>query len=151
SPDGSLIGLRRAKDVLIVTPEGTLISDNSDHKADVQQLAWSPDSKLLATASTDSTLRLWRRDGSSERVIEGLSGENHCLAWSRDGKQIAAGCQDGSWRAWTTDGKEVPIVRVHTDNIYGIAFSPDGKQVATCGWDAAVRIWSNDGEPLFAL
>jgi WD40 repeat protein len=59
--------------------------------------------RLLATASTDKTVRLWSLpDGRLERTIrlpigEGDGGKIYAVALSSDGRWLAAGGYDASW------------------------------------------------------
>eukprot|EP00035_Acanthoeca_spectabilis_P036322 m.38918 g.38918 ORF g.38918 m.38918 type:complete len:322 (-) comp7897_c0_seq1:4644-5609(-) len=65
----------------------------TEHSDIIDQCRWKPESdKLLATASRDSTVKLWdARSGSkSIRTIK-TSGENINLAWSPNGNEIAVG------------------------------------------------------------
>ena len=54
------------------------------------------DPNLLATASYDSSIRMWDiRDRTAVVTIGGMSGCLYSLAWSPDGASLAAGSSDG--------------------------------------------------------
>ncbi|CEO96677.1 hypothetical protein PBRA_005281 [Plasmodiophora brassicae] len=62
------------------------------HEATVNQLCWSPISEhLLATASTDKTVRIW--DIKAGKIIKRVEtkGANINISWSPDGNYIAVG------------------------------------------------------------
>ena len=65
------------------------------HTSSVDQIAWSPvDPDLLASASADRTVRLWRVFPSSATCVFKVSGgssENINLAWSPDGERLDVG------------------------------------------------------------
>ncbi len=70
----------------------------SGHHAEIRNLRWSSDGKMLATAS--DSLRVWSKDGVL--LHAGYSDSNiWSLAWSRDCKNILTGCfKDGSIQLW---------------------------------------------------
>ena len=113
-------------------------------------LAWSPDSKRIASAGQDNTVQVWDAvSGGNELVYEGHSGVVNGIAWSPDGKWIASvsGANsdfgDGTIQVWNAkDGKTRLIYRKHSDKnvfggsnfrIYSVAWSPDGRWIASTG------------------
>ncbi|KAF2068787.1 hypothetical protein CYY_009889 [Polysphondylium violaceum] len=65
------------------------------HTDTVEQLAWSPiNSDILATASSDKTIKIWdTRSGKCTTTIN-TGGENINLAWYIDGQYMASGTRD---------------------------------------------------------
>ena len=62
------------------------------HTNAVVSVAFSPDSKTLASASYDGTLKLWDMTTGKERATLGeYTGCLGCVAFSPDGKTLASG------------------------------------------------------------
>src|SRR6266851_9491332 len=76
----------------------------------VTSLAWSPDGRYIATASTQSNLiHVWdveRRSISKEIKLNGSQTYFHGLSWSPDGKYLAT-CDDA-----IVQGKPRPFLRL---------------------------------------
>ncbi len=74
-------------------------------------VAWSPDSKLLATAHDDGVVRLWRGDsGAPVRELTGHAGYVESVSWSPDGQRLVSGGDDATVRIWNAGTGEAESV-----------------------------------------
>jgi hypothetical protein len=101
------------------------------HQDIVQSVSFSPDGQILATASYDNTVKLWRSDGSLIATLQGHTQPVMSVSFSPDGKMIASGSQDGTVRLWDPNGKLIGFIKAHNNSVLSVRFSPDGKTVAT--------------------
>lgn len=96
SPDGSLLALRFDEPIVrVLDGEANLVSELEHPSGTPWHLAWSPNSKTLATSlNLNPFLFLWDvQSGKGRRVkCPSFIGGN-VLSWSPDGKQIAACCE----------------------------------------------------------
>src|SRR5262249_48154014 len=122
------------------------------HGKYVMSIAFSPDSKWLASASADNTVKLWSRGSGKERAtLTGHSAEVLTVAFAADGKTLASAGQDQTIRLWDpATGKERAVFKGDPPySIRSIAFAPDGKTLAAASqkragpakWIATAHLW----------
>jgi WD40 repeat protein len=102
------------------------------HRGRIADLAFSPDAALLATASDDRTIRLWRTSDWSERAT--LSGHGRAvadLAFSPDGRRLYSASYDGTLRRWDLrEPGRSDILLSAPGAVLALDPSPDGRTLA---------------------
>src|SRR5690242_7198664 len=67
----------------------------SGHSDGVNAVAWSPNGKRIASASSDSSVQVWDAgNGGHVFTYRGHTSDVFTVAWSSDGKYIASGGLD---------------------------------------------------------
>jgi len=122
------------------------IDPKSAIKAQIFDLAYSPDGKLLAVAGYREVRLLDASTRQEVGKLTGHAGDVRSLAFSPDGKLLAAAgglpARSGEVLIWdVANRKPLHTIHGHSDCIYGVAFSPDGKSVATASYDKLVKLF----------
>ncbi|MFJ2835253.1 toll/interleukin-1 receptor domain-containing protein [Nocardia sp. NPDC087230] len=83
-------------------PVGTPLVGNEGLVSAVQSVVFSPDSTTLASASSDTTVRLWNvGTGQAQgQPLTGHAGAVMGVAFSPDGRRLASTAWDGTMRVW---------------------------------------------------
>ncbi|MFC7265607.1 nSTAND1 domain-containing NTPase [Streptomyces lutosisoli] len=122
------------------------------HTGAVYLTSFSPNGKILATASYDRTVRLWDvTDRTHPKPLgKPLTGHTSWVStavFSPDGRTLASASDDGTIRLWDVRDPSHPRplgapLTGHDGTIYLLAFSPDGHTLAAATEDHVVRLWN---------
>ncbi|HAJ64311.1 MAG TPA: hypothetical protein DCP31_37980, partial [Cyanobacteria bacterium UBA8543] len=112
------------------------------HTGEVTGVSFSPDGSIIASASTDKSLKLWNVKG---QLLYTLSGHKHWIwniRFSPDAKMLASASIDGTVKLWSIKGKIIHTLVGHKSFVYDVSFSPDSRIVASASKDGTIKLWS---------
>ncbi|EDX76045.1 hypothetical protein MC7420_5479 [Coleofasciculus chthonoplastes PCC 7420] len=118
------------------------------HQQRIWHVSFSPNSKYMATASSDGTARLWDLSGNQKAEFKGHQGWVTHVSFSPNGEYIATAGEDGTARLWDLSGKQLVEFRGHQGQVWSVSFSPNGEYIATAGEDGTARLWDLSGQQL---
>ncbi|MEA5598411.1 NB-ARC domain-containing protein [Rivularia sp. UHCC 0363] len=104
---------------------------------------FSPDGRIVATASCERDIRLWDLEqGICIKILQGHTSEINGIAFTPDGKTLISGSMDSSVRFWNiSKGVCVRALYGHTIKTQSLGFVPNVQVLATGGWDGSIRLW----------
>jgi WD40 repeat protein len=135
---GGTSGVARLWDVASGHLVGTLEHGN----VGLHDVAFSPDGRLLASSSPDTTIRLW--DLASGQVVRTMrhGGGLYSAVFAPDGRLLASAGDGGTVALWdVASGRQVRSLR-HGGDVMAAVFAPDGTLLASCGYsNSVVYLW----------
>ncbi|XP_035264901.1 WD repeat, SAM and U-box domain-containing protein 1 isoform X3 [Anguilla anguilla] len=121
----------------------SLICTIRDHRDDINWCAFSP--KLLATCSSDKTIRVYFTQDFSELAFSPLTGHGygvHCCCFSPCGKFLASCSTDATTVVWSMDTGDLVTVFEHPGRspVRVCVFSPDSSLISGAS-DGTLALW----------
>ncbi|XP_076663774.1 notchless protein homolog 1 [Andrena cerasifolii] len=121
------------------------IARMTGHQQLINDVKFSPNGRVIASASFDKSIKLW--ESSTGTYIASLRGHVqavYSIAWSADSRLLASGSADSTLKVWSMKTKKLcQDLPGHSDEVYAVDWSPDGLRVASGGKDKVLRLWQN--------
>jgi serine/threonine protein kinase len=127
-------------------PPGTTLCTYTGHSGNITALAYSPNSKFIASGSDDTTVQIWEAaTGKHLLTYTGHTSSINSLEWSPDGKTIAsAGDNVHVWEA--ASGQKILTYSGHADRVRYLAWSQGGKSIISVSFgishNGMIKTWN---------
>jgi len=150
SPDGAFLVVASTQGLYFYNAGDLSLVQSIETGASFRQVVFSPNGDLLASASEDGELRLWKM--SADNPLEPASpvgfnvnpGQQALdLAFSPDASLLAASLWDGTVQVWqVNNGTPVLTLDSFDQLIQRLAFSSDGNYLLTWSPAGSILTWA---------
>lgn len=115
------------------------------HRRGVCSVCFSPVDQILATSSSDLTIKLWSlNDFSCLRTFEGHQNSVIKVCFLTKGMQLVSGCSNGNLNLWNVKNAEcLNTIDAHTEKISCLLVNNEENQLITGSSDSEIKIWKD--------
>jgi len=150
SPNGSMLATRsKDKSVMLWSAvTGDAVRTFEGHTDWVSALAFSPDSRTIASGGHDNNVFLYDVDGRSKIKMSGHSRAIVNVLFSPDNAKLGSYAYDRSIKVWDRQGQMLCNFEQHTRQINAIQFSLDSTRLASASYDLTVGVYDIESHSL---
>jgi WD40 repeat protein len=145
APDGNSVAVGFADGVLrlYALPKANLLWEKpTAHNKDIRRIAFSADGTLLASASFDSTAKLWQvKEGGLQQTLSGHQDKINAIAFSPNDQTIATASFDGQIGLFTVGTEQKRFYQAHDGKVKAVSFDASGTQLLSTS-DDEIRLWT---------
>ena len=147
-----------SKQITVVSPVAeqwnACLQTLEGHSDRVNSVVFSHDSTRLASASDDSTVKIWdATNGDCLQTLEGHSDRVKSVVFSHDSTRLASASDDSTVKIWdATNGDCLQTLEGHSDWVNSVVFSHDSTKLASASHDMTIKVWdARNGDCLQTL
>lgn len=157
SPDASFFAVGVGKVLEKWSLDGALLSKLGAHNSEITDLAFSPNGTLLASASKDGSIKIWKPEGGFLLDINDPRGGHKAaiaaIGFSADGQRLLSLDQAGVGKIWDASGfKTGEPSRLETTFDWdspttehpAVSISPDGNFFVAGYASGQIKFWAVD-------
>jgi len=115
------------------------------HQNSVNSVTFSPDGKIIVSASDDKTVKIWDLNGKELRTFN-CEEKVTSLVFSPNGKTLAT-AQDNTVKLWDLNGRKIKSF-TNDIEVKSVIFSPDNKTLAAVIEDNTINVWDLNGRKI---
>lgn len=142
SADGQTLALGLGKDLLLLSPDGTVTKTLTGQQGSITRLAFSDDGHSLASVAEDGRIEIWGVPNARLDRTLTTGGAVTALRFSSNGQVLATAGEDYSITLWNLQTGQAQVkLQKHEAVVNALVFSPDGQLLASGGDDRTVVIW----------
>jgi WD40 repeat protein len=125
---------------------GGLVGALEGHEtsSSIRSVAFSPCGTMIASASSDQTIRVWNAFSFNSRcILKGHEGDVLAVCWSATGDEVISGSADTTVKLWDVFGTGcLKTISIHTSAVRSIASSPSSSLIASGDEDGTVKVFN---------
>ena len=113
------------------------------HENAILDVKISPDGRLLASASSDGSVKLWNFENYKELFSwRDFEGTVESIQFNHNGNRLLVASFNGYLSKWDThSGNLVEQLKAHDSAIFAVLADPNGDFIATGSMDASIKLW----------
>jgi WD40 repeat protein len=111
------------------------------HEDRVRSVAVDPRGRWIATASTDTTVRIWSLEtGETLATLRGHTAQVNAIVFTSD-DQLVSASSDGTARVWDVSRGIQTAAFLHGGSLRHVAVEPSTQRIATASWAGTAKLW----------